>query len=103
MAIKYFNNDSELKNIHAVPNAQFVALGGIKSSANAYDSFKRLVGVTKDGALVAVERKIDYKKFPSLHTCNAKCLNGKHDGACECSCGGKNHGLGMFTKLLEAA
>ena len=55
MAIKYFNNDSELKNIHAVPNAQFVALGGIKSSANAYDSFKRLVGVTSDGVLVAVE------------------------------------------------
>jgi len=46
---------------------------------------------------------ITYKQFPSRHECNAKCLNGKHNGTCECQCGGKNHGAGMFTKLLEAA
>ena len=30
-------------------------------------------------------------KFSAKHTCNAKCLS-SHGPACECSCGGKNHG-----------
>jgi hypothetical protein len=47
-----------------------------------------------------VQRRITYKCFPSRHECNAKCLNGKHDGTCECKCGGVNHGLG---NILNAA
>jgi len=100
--IKYFNGDEQLVSVHPVMNAEFVALGGVKSSANRYDSFQRLAGKTADGRVLPVERKIEYKKFPSLHECNAKCLNGKHDGVCECQCGGKNHGLGVFTQLLAA-
>lgn len=53
--------------------------------------------------LAAKWKDIEYKARPSLHECNAKCLNGKHSGTCECRCGGKNHGRGMFTKMLEAA
>lgn len=42
-----------------------------------------------------------FKYFSDI-TGNAKCLNGKHNGACECQCGGVNHGRGMFTTLLAA-
>ena len=102
-SIKYFNDTDELTCIQPMPNNQFAAIGGVRSSANYYDGFQRLCGVTAGGKLVPVERAITYKSFPSRHECNAKCLNGKHNGTCECQCGGKNHGAGMFTKLLEAA
>lgn len=93
-SMRYFNGVAELKSIHAVPNEQFISLGGIKSKSNYYDSFKRLVGFTDSRELLPVERAIQYRKFASLHVCNAKCVNGKHNGTCECQCGGKNHGLG---------
>ena len=92
--IKYFNGTDELIHIQPVPNAQFLAMGGVRGKPNYYDSFKRLAGVTADGRLVPVERAIEYKRFPSLHVCSGKCINGKVNGACECSCGGKNHGVG---------
>ena len=60
-------------------------------------------GATMDHQALPVTRKIEFKSFPSRHECNAKCLNGKHNGACECQCGGKNHGAGMFSRLLEVA
>lgn len=101
--IKYFHQADQLTNIQQVPVAQFRAMGGVTSKANWVDSFKRLVGVNAQGQLVPVQRSIEYKKQPSLHVCNAKCLNGKFNGVCECQCGGQNHGLGMFTNLLQAA
>lgn len=101
--IKYFNQTDELTNIQQIPVDQFRALGGITSKANYVDSFKRLVGVNSEKKLVPVQRAIEYKKQPSLHVCNAKCLGGKFNGTCECQCGGKNHGLGMFTNILQTA
>ena len=101
--IRFFNGTDELTRITSVPNAKFAAMGGVKSKANWYDSFHRIVGVSADGRLLPVERTITYKAFPSRHECNSKCMNGKINGTCECQCGGKNHGLGMFTRLLEAA
>ncbi len=101
-SIKYFNGTDELTRIQPMPNAKFAAIGGVRSSANYYDGFQRLCGVTFDGRLVPVERAITYKSFPSRHVCNAKCMGGKHNGACECQCGGKNHGAGMFTSLVAA-
>jgi hypothetical protein len=46
------------------------------------------------GAKHNASRKIEYKARPSLHECNAKCMNGSMRGVCECRCGGKNHGAG---------
>lgn len=101
---RYFNGTDELTRVTSVPNAKFEAMGGVKSKANWNDSFSRLVGVTADGRLVPVERGITYKRFASKHECNSKCMNGKINGTCECSCGGKNHGLGgLFSSLKEAA
>jgi hypothetical protein len=94
--LHYFHGTERLKDIRAITNEQFNALGGKRSKANYYDSFKRLAGLTEDNVLLPVERAIQYRKYASLHTCNAKCLNGKETGICECQCGGKNHGLGSI-------
>ena len=85
-------------------NAEFAAkFPGVRGYRN--DGFTMLVGypTVGSGSAMPVTRKITFKSYPSRHECNAKCLNGKHNGTCECKCGGKNHGAGMFTKLLEAA
>lgn len=66
------------------------------------DSFSKRCGRAADGRLLPMTRVIEMKPNPSKHECNAKCMNGKHNGACECQCGGKNHGAGMFSKLIAA-
>lgn len=75
---------TEAKSIFkAFPDIKVRALGG--------DIW---VGLTEDGFNMPVTRKIEYKRRPSLHECNARCMNGKCNGVCECQCGGKNHGVG---------
>jgi hypothetical protein len=40
-----------------------------------------------------VTRTIAYKANPSLHECDARCMNATgRTMNCECKCGGKNHG-----------
>ena len=52
--------------------------------------FKRVEG---KGVTVPLDRWVDYRvDKPSLHKCDARCMNAKGHN-CECSCGGKNHGL----------
>lgn len=92
-AVLYFNGSEELKSVQPVRNAAFLAMGGVPSRHNSFDSFKRMVGKNADGVLVPVTRKIFRKANPSMHVCGAKCRHAKgHD--CECSCGGKHHGAG---------
>lgn len=92
----------ELKALCGMPNKEFAArwpaLKGIR-----FDGFQMQVGRSEHGDLLPVTRKIEFKNRPSLHECNTKCLNGKHNGKCECQCGGKNHGAGLFTQFLKAA
>lgn len=46
---------------------------------------------------VAVTRRVELKSNPSRHECNAKCMFAKGKTmACECACGGVNHGRGAF-------
>lgn len=46
---------------------------------------------------VQADRKVIYKSNPSGHECDARCFNATgRVMQCECSCGGKNHGLGAF-------
>jgi len=44
---------------------------------------------------VVCERAIERKSNPSMHKCDARCLNAT-GFRCECACGGKNHGAGNF-------
>ena len=106
--IKYFSDIDgdacELKHPYGMPNKEFAAkVPGVKGFR--CDGYSMWVGypLQGSGGAMPVTRKIEFKSFPSRHECNAKCLNGKHNGACECQCGGKNHGRGMFTGLLAAA
>ena len=67
------------------------------------DGYSVKMARSESGDLLPVTRAIEYKTRPSLHHCNAKCLHGKCTGTCECRCGGKNHGRGMFSDLVAAA
>jgi hypothetical protein len=104
--IKSFCGDIELKFVSAMDNKEFARrFPGIKGIR--YDGYSMQVGHPTGyrpnlEGFMPVERKITYKSHPSLHECNAKCLGGKINGTCECSCGGKNHGRGMFTSLMAA-
>lgn len=91
--VKYFSGDVQLVSVQPVKNEQFIAMGGVKSKGNYYDSFSRLAGKTQDGKLLPVTRTIFYKKNPSLHVCDGRCRHAK-GGNCECSCGGQYHGIG---------
>ncbi len=89
---KYFSGNTQLTGIHGLDNAQFAgAFPEVKGFR--YDGFKKLVGQS-NGVLMPVTRCIEYKSNPSKHKCDARCLNGKVNGICECSCGGANHGAG---------
>lgn len=90
--IKYYSSDIELKYAFGMKNKEFnEKYPGIKGIW--YDSFSRYVGDTVSGQILPVTRIIDYKKNPSLHKCDARCQHAK-GRVCECSCGGKNHGIG---------
>ena len=81
--------------VHSMRNEEFArTFPGVRGLR--FDSFARLVGNDAAGILRPATRKIEYKKQPSLHVCNGRCLGGKCGGTCECRCGGKNHGRGAL-------
>lgn len=94
---KYFNGVQELKNPFGMRNEEFsIKFPGVKGLKQ--DSFFKICAYPKTGfgGPLPVERIIFYSNRPSLHECNAKCLNGKHNGSCECKCKGANHGRGSL-------
>lgn len=107
MTIRHFSDytgeAAELASIQPLSNEKFAAqFPGVRG--RRWDGFSKMVGcVAGSKTLLPVTRSIDYKRNPSLHVCNAKCVGGKVNGRCECSCRGKNHGAGMFTSLMTAA
>ena len=95
---KYFSDINgktfELTFIRSIPTEEFrrifPSIHGIKA-----DGYSMLVGSEEfRGLEMPITRQINYKKNPSKHECNARCLNGKCGGTCECQCGGRNHGKG---------
>lgn len=100
--MKYFNGTEELKNVTSMDNKQFAAMfpdvRGLRS-----DGFSKWIGYPQTGAggPLPVERVVEYKANPSRHACDARCVNAQGKVMrCECSCGGKNHGKGAFSRLL---
>lgn len=89
--VKYFSGDVELTGAHSMKKEKFMELfPGVKGKS--YDYFYKWVGHGPDGSILPVTRIIYYKKNPSLHKCDSRCMCAK-GGTCECSCGGKNHGI----------
>ena len=92
--VMYFSGDVELVYIHSIPVKNFIAIGGKLNKHNYENKLHRYVGHPKNApdAIMPLTRKIFYKKNPSLHKCDARCQNATGH-VCECSCGGKFHGI----------
>jgi len=90
--MKYFSGTEQGKGLQMMDNAIFAAkFPGIVGKRA--DSFTKWVTFNAAGEAMPVTRKIEFKKNPSLHKCDARCRNAK-GCQCECSCGGKFHGAG---------
>lgn len=110
----YFSGETELKSfISPMSNKEFAErFPGVKG--RRYDGYSMMVGEPVDFVSVwqavdpttgrpgyshdyrPVDRVINYKSSPSLHECDARCMNASgRTMNCECSCGGKNHGRGF--------
>lgn len=92
---KYFSGTTPVKDLFPLSNRRFLAIGGVPSKHNYYDSFHRKAGhpATGPDATLPVTRTIYFKSNPSLHKCDARCRHAKGSN-CECSCGGEFHGAG---------
>ena len=94
----HFSGTTELSWIDAMPNKEFAAKFG-DAFALKYDSFHKFVGSADPynrfakQVMLPVTRSVKFKSNPSLHKCDARCMNAKGH-SCECSCHGKNHGAG---------
>ena len=100
---KYFSGTTELVHVRPMRNTDFWKRFGFPRRGVAYDGFSKFIGFvngrTMDADAVAVERVIEYKRNPSLHKCDGRCLHAKGRN-CECSCGGANHGAGSMGQPL---
>lgn len=75
--------------------AGLVELTAPRHDGSPYTTARHFTGLTPEGQRVQVERAIERKRSPSMHKCDARCLNAT-GFRCECECGGKNHGAGAF-------
>lgn len=97
----YFADDGTELRRATLDNKRFADMfPGVKGLRD--DSFNKLIGFPAgvpykfDGTgAIPVARIIYFKTNPSLHKCDARCMNAKGHN-CECSCGGKNHGAGCL-------
>jgi len=87
----YFYGVTELANVHTVKLDEFERLNGRPSKHNWAGRNYRLAGYV-GGIKRPVTRRIEYKANPSKHACDNRCMSAKGH-VCECSCGGKNHGI----------
>ena len=80
--IKYFADE----------NGQVIELTKIWHDGHVSAAALHFSGMTPDGRRVPATRKVQIKANPSRHECNARCMGASGKSACECSCGGTNHG-----------
>lgn len=89
--LKYYSGSSELQSVGWMPLSQLkIQWPSSKPIARAQLA---LVGKTSAGEQKPVTRYVEYKTDnPSRHRCDGRCMNATGH-LCECSCGGKNHGI----------
>lgn len=88
---KYFSGNQQVQAMHyGGKNSEWLRT----MKAKRIDSLYRMVGypLTGPDVILPITRVIQYKKKPSLHKCDARCMNATGHN-CECSCGGANHGI----------
>lgn len=97
-SVKYYHGEIPLHTITSERKEKVLERFPAQKRFVKYDGYSYQVGwpdgkdcfKNRDEWLPAT-RRIEYKKFPSLHKCDARCQNAKGH-TCECSCGGANHG-----------
>ena len=68
-------------------------LPGHRQNSELWGAYpKSEAGLPEKDRTWSILRVISFKVNGSSHKCDARCLNAK-GGNCDCSCGGKNHGL----------
>jgi len=88
--IKYFHGDQELRSVRYMRGPTTKA-----SSFEGYPEGLEPIFVPGQGwtGRVVADRMVEYKSRPSLHECDARCMNATgRVMKCECACGGRNHG-----------
>jgi len=92
---KYFNGTEQLSYpYYESDRAKFPSVAiDPDNMPRLYKHGQYPVGTNAKGEKVIADRIIFYKKRPSKHKCDARCMNAKGT-SCECSCGGANHGAG---------
>jgi hypothetical protein len=94
--VRHFYREEQLTRLESMLNDEFARRFPGEKGVRC-DGFKKRVGYTADHrGPFPVQRVITFKRFPTLHECNARCMGGNPNGTCECSCGGRNHGLGAI-------
>ena len=86
---KYFNGDTELTGVYCGETTWGKSAGGLKADSKCVFIGRPFTG---PDCAIPVTRIIYYDTRPSLHKCDARCMGAKGHN-CECSCGGKNHGI----------
>lgn len=78
-------------------NGEAVELAKVRHDGHVSTTAKHFSGFAPDGTKLVAQRAIEYKRAPSKHECDARCMNATgRVMKCECQCGGKNHGRGAF-------
>ena len=66
-------------------------------TAEPFHNGNTLCGYVEGRGWIKITRKVMMNSMPSRHDCDARCMNATgRDMACECACGGANHGKGRF-------
>lgn len=101
--IKYFSGTEELTRVWYMPKFEFFKKYPGITGLRVDGGWSRAVGFSAVmGREIPVDRMVDYKQFPTRHECDARCMNASGKiMRCECSCGGKNHGLGGAVSFRE--
>ena len=91
--LRIFHGDIELRSNGYLMKRTDVARDFPGLRVVAVDSFSVLAGYNPQGTQLPVTRRIAYKLNGTKHVCDARCRQAKGHN-CECSCGGKFHGIG---------
>ena len=78
------------KIVH-IDNTTSVYVGPVKEGEDTSNAIYCPTGWFQGKHMMVVTRKVQFKPFPKLHECNAKCRSATRH-ICECRCRGKNHG-----------
>lgn len=104
--MKHFSGTEQLTGVYTISPKEFEARFPNETGRKdgSYFFIGRPLDVTITGMsraqvealYVPVDRAIEYKTNPSKHKCDARCQNATgRIMKCECSCGGRNHGIGF--------